>query len=244
MNFACTYVLYRTGFPTFLKMGNSLSKHVNREWEQYDCDARDAWKQFFRTKNSSFSATLENGYKPNTYYCSSRLGENVSELRPPTGLLFIRQVIYECGESRRNDTYRDKPKTSEKNLSQCHFGHKSQHGLTMTRTRDSAVKDRRLTSFFLMFFYYFSFFLSFIIYFFLPFSCGSSVVREPFSQHIKTDTNIDSLRRIRTHDLSNQTATVIGSAWAIVRPSLVFVPSITGVYRTCSILIYQLRLKK
>jgi hypothetical protein len=38
----------------------------------------------------------------------------VSELRPPTGLLFIFQVIYEYGEPRWNDINRVKPKNSEK----------------------------------------------------------------------------------------------------------------------------------
>jgi hypothetical protein len=47
----------------------------------------------------------------------------VSELRIPTGLLFIPQVIYECGEPWWNDSGRIKPKNSEKNLSQCHFVH-------------------------------------------------------------------------------------------------------------------------
>jgi hypothetical protein len=47
----------------------------------------------------------------------------VSELRPPTDLLFIPQVMYEYGEPRWNDTDRGKPKNSEENLSQCHFVH-------------------------------------------------------------------------------------------------------------------------
>jgi hypothetical protein len=45
---------------------------------------------------------------------------------PPTGLLFISQMMYECGESRWNDIDRGKPKNSEKNLFHCHFvDHKS-----------------------------------------------------------------------------------------------------------------------
>jgi hypothetical protein len=43
------------------------------------------------------------------------------------GLLFIPQMIYECGEPRWNDTDREKPKTLEKNLSQCHFDHHKSH---------------------------------------------------------------------------------------------------------------------
>jgi hypothetical protein len=42
----------------------------------------------------------------------------VSELRLPTGLLFILKVIFEYGELRLNDIDRGKPKNSEKNLSQ------------------------------------------------------------------------------------------------------------------------------
>jgi hypothetical protein len=51
--------------------------------------------------------------------------EDVSELRPSTGLL---SVICECGEPRWNGTDREKPNNSEKNVSQCHFvHHKSQN---------------------------------------------------------------------------------------------------------------------
>jgi hypothetical protein len=46
--------------------------------------------------------------------CSSRWSETVSELRPPTGLLFISQMIYEYKEPRWNDTDRGKPKNSGK----------------------------------------------------------------------------------------------------------------------------------
>jgi hypothetical protein len=58
--------------------------------------------------------------------CSCRWSETVCELRPPTGLLFIPQFIYECGELRWNYIDRRKPKNSDINLSQCHFvNHKS-----------------------------------------------------------------------------------------------------------------------
>jgi hypothetical protein len=60
--------------------------------------------------------------------CSCRRGETVSELRPPTGLLFIPQVIYEHGEPWWNYTDREKPKKSEKNLSQCHKSHVDRPG--------------------------------------------------------------------------------------------------------------------
>jgi hypothetical protein len=46
-----------------------------------------------------------------------------SGLRPPTGLVFVGQVIYEHGQPRWNDTDRTNPKNSDKNLSQCHFVH-------------------------------------------------------------------------------------------------------------------------
>jgi hypothetical protein len=45
----------------------------------------------------------------------------VSELLPLTDILFIPQMIYDYGKRRWNDTDREKPKNSEKNLSQYHF---------------------------------------------------------------------------------------------------------------------------
>jgi hypothetical protein len=39
----------------------------------------------------------------------SMVWDNVSELQPQTGLLFIPQVIYECGEQQWNDVGRGKP---------------------------------------------------------------------------------------------------------------------------------------
>jgi hypothetical protein len=36
--------------------------------------------------------------------------EDVSELRPPSGLLLIHKMAYEYGELRRNNTVRGKPK--------------------------------------------------------------------------------------------------------------------------------------
>jgi hypothetical protein len=47
----------------------------------------------------------------------------VSELWPPTGLLFAPHTIYEYGELRWNDIDRRDPKNSEKTLSQCHSVH-------------------------------------------------------------------------------------------------------------------------
>jgi hypothetical protein len=50
--------------------------------------------------------------------------ENVSELRPPTGLLFIPQVIYVCVELWWNDIDSGKPKNSVKNpthVSKCSY---------------------------------------------------------------------------------------------------------------------------
>jgi hypothetical protein len=43
------------------------------------------------------------------------------------GLFFIPQVIYEYGEPWWIDIDREKPKNSEKNLSQCHFFHHKSH---------------------------------------------------------------------------------------------------------------------
>jgi hypothetical protein len=59
--------------------------------------------------------------------CSCRWSETVFELRPQTGLLFIPQMIYECGEQQYNDTDSEKPKNSKKYLSQCHFVHHKSH---------------------------------------------------------------------------------------------------------------------
>jgi hypothetical protein len=54
--------------------------------------------------------------------------DDVSELRPPMGVLFIPPIMYESGEVQCNDTDRGKLKNSERNLSQCHFVH---HKLNM-----------------------------------------------------------------------------------------------------------------
>jgi hypothetical protein len=51
---------------------------------------------------------------------------HVSELWPPMGLLYIPQVIYECGEQWWNDD-RLNPKKSEKTPSQCHSVHHKSH---------------------------------------------------------------------------------------------------------------------
>jgi hypothetical protein len=51
----------------------------------------------------------------------------VSELRPPTGLFFIPQMIYEYGELWWIDIDRGKLKNLEKILSQCHFVHHKSH---------------------------------------------------------------------------------------------------------------------
>jgi hypothetical protein len=58
--------------------------------------------------------------------CSCRLGQDyVSELRPPTGLFLITQIIYEYGEPQWNDTDRGKPKNPKNDLSQGHFVHQN-----------------------------------------------------------------------------------------------------------------------
>jgi hypothetical protein len=51
----------------------------------------------------------------------------VSELRPPTGLLFIPQMIYESGEQRWNDIDSGKPRRSERNLPKFHFDNQKSH---------------------------------------------------------------------------------------------------------------------
>jgi hypothetical protein len=47
--------------------------------------------------------------------------DDVSELWLPVGLLFIPQMMYECGEPWWNGIDRAKPKNVERNLSQCHY---------------------------------------------------------------------------------------------------------------------------
>jgi hypothetical protein len=51
----------------------------------------------------------------------------VYELRPPTGLFFILQVIRDCGEPRWNDIDGIKPKNSENKLSHWQFIHHKSH---------------------------------------------------------------------------------------------------------------------
>jgi hypothetical protein len=51
--------------------------------------------------------------------------DDVSEMRPPTGLLFIPQMIYEYGESQCSDIERRKATNLQQNLSYCRVVHKS-----------------------------------------------------------------------------------------------------------------------
>jgi hypothetical protein len=74
------------------------------------------------------SSQANGGTRPYIVYdFSYRWGENVFEFRPPTGLLFISQMIYEYGEPRWNDIDRKKPKNSENNPLQCQFVHSKYH---------------------------------------------------------------------------------------------------------------------
>jgi hypothetical protein len=68
--------------------------------------------------------------------------DHVSELRPPTGLLFIPQMMYEYGDPRWNDIDRGKPKNSEKTCPSTTLSLQIPHGLT----RASAEIGRRLTA--------------------------------------------------------------------------------------------------
>jgi hypothetical protein len=51
----------------------------------------------------------------------------ICDLQPPTGILFIPQVIHEYGEPWWNDIDRGKQKNFEKNLSQSHSVHHKSH---------------------------------------------------------------------------------------------------------------------
>jgi hypothetical protein len=53
--------------------------------------------------------------------------DHISELRPPTGLLFISQMTYMSMERRWNDIDRGKRKNSEENLSQSHYVYNKPH---------------------------------------------------------------------------------------------------------------------
>jgi hypothetical protein len=61
------------------------------------------------------------GWLPRLLLFLSMCWDCVSELRPPTCLLFIPLSIYEWGEPRWNDIDRIKPKNSEENLPLCYF---------------------------------------------------------------------------------------------------------------------------
>jgi hypothetical protein len=60
---------------------------------------------------------------PNEMLFMSVQWDDVSELRPLMGQLFIPQAIWECGQQWWNDTDRGKVKNSEKKLSQYNFVH-------------------------------------------------------------------------------------------------------------------------
>jgi hypothetical protein len=53
--------------------------------------------------------------------------DNVSELQPPTGLLFISQVIYQYEEWHCKDNEMGNSKNLEKTQSQWHFVHHKSH---------------------------------------------------------------------------------------------------------------------
>lgn len=53
--------------------------------------------------------------------------ENMSELWPPVGILFVPHMVYEYRYPWWNDTERVKPSNLEKNLSQCCYVHHKSH---------------------------------------------------------------------------------------------------------------------
>jgi hypothetical protein len=77
--------------------------------------------------------------------------DNVTELRPATGLLFFSQMIYEYGATVEsywwgNQRTQGKLKNSEKNLSQYHFVHHKSQWLTWVQSPASVVRGRQLTA--------------------------------------------------------------------------------------------------
>jgi hypothetical protein len=71
----------------------------------------------------------------------------VSELRLPTGLLFIPQIIYWHGRPRWNDIDRTKAKNTERQLSRVPLcTPQFLYGLPLARTRASGVRGRRITA--------------------------------------------------------------------------------------------------
>jgi hypothetical protein len=71
--------------------------------------------------------------------------ENVSELRPSTGLLFVSQMMYEYWESRWSDIGQNN-EDLEVPVSVSLCPPQIPHGMNRERTRVSAVRDRRQTA--------------------------------------------------------------------------------------------------
>jgi hypothetical protein len=95
---------------------------------------------------SGFSPSLQQYVSGRLLLFMSMWWDDVSELRPPTGLLFIPQLIYEYGEPRWNDTDRGNRRTRRKPVTVQLCPQHISHGPTMARTRSSAVRGRQLTS--------------------------------------------------------------------------------------------------
>jgi hypothetical protein len=68
--------------------------------------------------------------------------DDVSELRSPTGLLFIPQVIYEHGEAWCNGTVRENRRTQRKLVPVTLSPPQIPHGLIRARNRSSKVRFR------------------------------------------------------------------------------------------------------
>jgi hypothetical protein len=70
----------------------------------------------------------------------SKEWDYVSELRPPIGLLFISQVIFEYGEPRRNDIGRGTEELGERAVPVPLCPPQVPHGRTLARNRASEVR--------------------------------------------------------------------------------------------------------
>jgi hypothetical protein len=124
----------------------SIISKRNFTWKLYIC--MTSWPWLYSNVNQKYVHNSGNSKTKWFMFLLTSTGRGyVSELRPPTGLLFIPQKIHEHGEQRWNDIERGRPKNSGKTpvpVSLC--PPQIPHGLTQARIWASAVRGRRLTA--------------------------------------------------------------------------------------------------